>query len=167
MADVTPTSGAAKSSDALRTLIANSATFQTAVGADDAAEAAAAIHIAAYTPDDPDDGWSRPFALIHRSTGGTARAVRTCAATAGGELKVLFEKEISEAYRDDDQADNAQLEMENFVGDVIDECLALAASPGYLFVREMDITDAPYRYASNELKHVMACCISVRYGLTG
>jgi len=152
-------------SEAAANLIANSATFQASVGAEDAATALLSVYIGAYEPDDPEDpdaGWTRPFALVRNpGSGGIKDNIDS------GEFKITFEKEIPAAYRDNDNQQNAQLEFEAWAGQIIAECMELSQSAGYQIVRSFEISEGPYRYSTDPLKNTMGCACTYRWGLGG
>ncbi|MHC4253761.1 MAG: hypothetical protein ACYS9X_31995 [Planctomycetota bacterium] len=113
-----------------RTLLAGSARFRTLVGAADAAAAKAYIHIA------PVAGatWQRPRALITHSGLDhelVARGLGNGFAEEG-ELTIVIEADISEAYRDEGQEENAYLEFTNALGAIITEMRTLAGTQTYL-----------------------------------
>lgn len=163
-ADTTAAGPVGKSTAAMRDLLAASATFQAAVGAEDAAAALASIHIGAYAPS---GDVARPFALVHRPSSGSLRRTGTAATATGGQFKVLLERTISAAWTADAEQAAAQIEFENFVGQLIDDCMDLAATAGYLLVTEMEIIDGPFRYEAESIKDVMGCWLNVRYGING
>ena len=147
--DVTPTSPMALTIDALRTLIASSATFQAAVGAtgmpaEKLAAARQRVHVSEYKPGD-DNSFERPYALIVRTGAEHSEAEGTGYFNDSGTLDVLFEREIPEAYTDADQTDNAELDFSNFIDTVIAECQALSSQAGYLITRSWRTADGPWR----------------------
>lgn len=140
MADVSPTGAMGKAAANLRTLVSNSSTFRTATAAGDAAAALAFIHLAAY---EPESSFTRPFAVICRQVD-ESPVVGSGGWLGNGVLELWLEKGISEAYRADDEADNAELEFLNFVDGVIADCQALSGGAGeYLVTRTWRIDDGP------------------------
>jgi len=187
MTDIAATSSIAKAAEGMKALLAGSATFQTLVsaaawrpdltditdlappfGLSPAASIAASafIHIAAYVPDAA-DSFVRPFAVISDPGAGRSRKTGRGRWNDSGEFVILIEREIPAAYRDDDQQSNAELEFKNAIGAVIEEVRILSEQPGYLMLRNLDITDGPFRYAAaSGIGDVMGCKLQAAWGLS-
>lgn len=122
-----------------QTLIANSANFRTWVGAADVAAARNSIHMVAYEASSP----TRPFAIVAQGTdwmhAGAAGGAGITYLTSG-IVAVTFEADITEAL-----AADAEFEFTNPVGDILDDCLDLAGTSGYLAVHSFEKTKGPSR----------------------
>jgi len=130
----------------LRALLAASSNFQSWVGAANAEEAKASIHLVAVegTP-------SRPFALIAQGDSWEREASADGAKKhfeASGELFLLFEADISEPYQGDPR--DAELEFTNAVGAIVSDMESLAGSDGYLAVRRIGLKEGPARSQGDE-----------------
>ena len=156
---VAPTGQLGKAAVNLKNLLAESSTFQTAVGAGDAAAAKALIFIGEYFPD-PGDGITRPFALISRNDD-RSESIGSSGFGFSGILVLSFEREISAQYQDDDQADNAEIEFLNFIDSCVEDCQGLSNQPGYLLTRDWDVGDL-FRIDG---EHIFGIKINVAWGL--
>jgi len=139
--DPTTTPGAAAMA-ALETLVACSSTFQTAVAATGTDEekitfAKTKIYLTAYES----SAFARPFALICKV--GNDRNVRagTSCFEVSGDLELRLETAISTANQKNLAA--AEAAFLNYYENVITEMKALAATPGYLLVRAIDVLEGP------------------------
>lgn len=133
----------------LQTLVSNSSTFQTWVGAADAATAAARI----YLVGEDKSATTRPFAVVHHldpaefnreaQAGGAVQCF-----VESGAVGLIFEDDVGAAYA----ADHADAEMEftNIVGAVISEMEDLAGSGAYLNVTRFGVITGPARSALDE-----------------
>jgi hypothetical protein len=125
--------------EAVRTLVASSATFQAQVGADSAETAKACIHIGAVRP----EFCGTSLALISHA-GGRDGAVAAGAAYSfarSGDAEVQVEFELPAEYRHEGQdlAEDAYLWFANRLGAIVMEMQALAGAPGYLDARSIEI----------------------------
>lgn len=138
---ITASGGVSLPLEHVRTLLANSATFQSQVGANDANEAKDYIHLQAVEADSA--GTDRAV-VSHLDAEGNAIASGFSYAE-GGAVRVVIEFEIPETYQDygDDELEEAELWFLNLIGAIKYEMEALAGSAGYLDaevigVREID-----------------------------
>jgi hypothetical protein len=165
MSDITATSGISKAAAAMKTLLAASSAFQTAVGAADAAAAAAIIHLGSYTPEE-DAALAVPFALISDVSLGKSRAIGTAAWLESGTFKIQIERAIPTLYRSAAGQTNAELEFKNTLGAILAEVRDKSTQAGYLMLRTLDITDGPYRYEPQSgLGSVMGCWLTAEWGM--
>jgi hypothetical protein len=152
----------------LRTLLANSVTFQALVGAGDATEAATKIDYPAID----DSSYSRPRALIYQHDEWDHPAVSRGAAAyfaEGGTLYLALERDISSSYQADGQEENAYLEFVNQVGTILTELEALANTAGYLQVRRIRPAEGPERLAIEREtggEHFYRVVLQVDWGLS-
>ena len=124
----------------LRTLLAACPSFQTWVGAADAAAAKARIHRVSKA------GPTRPFALVDQWTDASATAFAGGAGesfTHSGSQILRFEGEVSE--QDSDEPADAFYTFWNAVGAIILEMEQLSGTDGYLVVRSIMLEDGPFR----------------------
>jgi hypothetical protein len=163
LTDLMGTSRLSKAMEGAKILLADSTTFQAITGAADAEEAKAFIHLAAYVPDA--GAFVRPFALVSSQGADSCKRIGTGAWNDSGTFKILIEREIPAAYQADDQQTGAELEFKNQIGEIIEEIRDLSNQPGYLILRQIRMTDGPFRYAAEELKNVMGCWIEALWGL--
>lgn len=132
----------------LQTILANCATFQEWVGADNAEAAKARIYLVAV-----DEGsYIRPYALVAQgdewkrelSAGGAGHVFQP-----SGNLFLMFEANVSEAYQSDHR--DAELEFTNKIGTIIKEMEALAGQSGYLTVNYINYKEeGPSRSSEDE-----------------
>jgi len=119
----------------LRTLIANSATFQSEVGAGDASAALSSVN---YYSQGPTAG--RPRALV----GGRGRSLNKSSSSGWdlrGGLQFEFQRESDSADVDDVDAGFAT--YFGILETIIDEMAALSGSNGYLDVRAFILENDP------------------------
>lgn len=128
----------------LQTLIAASATFQSWVGAADAAAAKNSIHLINV----PDTVLTRPFALIGFGEKWKAQKTAEFFHDKRGELFLVFEADVAEI----DQASEADavFAFMNQVGAVISHMLSMAGNNGYLNVIEAEMLAPPVRITSED-----------------
>lgn len=123
--------------DAGRTLLAGSATFQTLVGAADAAAALALINRDVRKPKTGgDDGDELTFPLARVWADDYSRknaAIGTW--PTGGTLRLMIVAEAPDAY--DDDPDWGEAWMSNVLGGIVDDMTSLVATGGYLYAREI------------------------------
>ena len=137
---VTPSGPLSLPLDNLRTLLANCPSFQTWVGAADAAEALAAISLVAV------ETVERPLAIVMQAPGRGWASRQNAGGAANwfsqsGTLLILFEDDVeAEAIEPD-----AELTFTNLVGAIISEMQDLAGSGGHLNVTSIAIKDGPSR----------------------
>jgi hypothetical protein len=116
-----------KSIDALKTLVAASSTFQTWVGAEDAAAAAAYVHL--FTVG---ESAVRPCAVVLR---GENQDVSFRRGRANGTLAVRF---LGEDAPDDWETDSSDcVTFEDTIGAIVAEMEALEGTDGHLIVRDI------------------------------
>ncbi len=170
--DVTPAGETGKAMAALKDMIAESTTFQDAIGAvgDAAAKklwALSRIPLAEYPSDEDfesEGGFERPFALIVTPGGDLDSAISDGSFGHGGELEIWLEQTIGEAYQADGQEHNAEMYFKNFVDGVVTDCQALSAKAGYLITSRWLRPDGPGRIDVKNIK-AYAEKISVSWGL--
>jgi len=164
MPDVEPTGNRVKAKSNLRDVIAESATFQTAVGATGEAEEKIAaaklrIHRTAYAPVD----FERPFALICSVGNDKSENDAVSQFTYCGDIELRFEKDIDEDYTA--QPENAEVEFENFYETVMDEVMALSIQPGYFAINSWDIIEGPTQYEIAEGVFVYGVRLLINWGI--
>ena len=169
MADVTPTGEMGKAMVNLKNLLAESATFQEAIGAtgtpaEKIAAAKLRIHLTAYDRPAGAD-FTRPFALICKTGNDTNEKVATNTSLVGGDMELRFDKNISEAYKDD--PGNAELEFLNFIDFVIADMQNLGNQPGYLAIGAIDIIEGPTQIENETDVYIYSIRLSVVWGLKG
>lgn len=124
----------------LKTLLSNTAAFQTWVDADDAAEAATSI---IYVAED-EDNVSRPFALLMMDTPWTHDAVSSGPDFRDrGSLAIRFEGTITEAYVGT-PADEF-FEFTNSMGAIISGMADLSRNGSYMHVTQFSVLEPVYR----------------------
>lgn len=170
--DVTPSGPSGKAMNALKDMLAESSTFQTAIGAtgDAAAKkmwALSRIKIAEYDYDDDhsdEGGFERPFALITTPGGDSFMADSVDSFNAGGELELWIEQAIPAAYQAAGQEHNAENYFKNFVDGCLTDCMALSPQAGYLIVNRFNRPEGPGRI---DVKNVKAYAerVTVSWGL--
>ena len=136
-----------------RTLLAGSATFQSLVEAEDAAEAAERIYIPVLEPPetvDPETNWLsqvRPFAVIDQGDDRQMVAADTDTYDDGGTVLVHLEADVPEAYQGETTAQHAAAArwFYKLVGDVWSEILDLGNQGGYLAVDHVRLLSGPAR----------------------
>ena len=163
---VTPTGFLSTPVDTLRTMLANSAAFQTWVGAADATAAKARIY-----PFTIDEGsYTRPYAIVTFGDGGfSLNNVGTGAADSfqdRGQLRIFFEANVS-AGNQGNHADSVY-EFTNQIGAVLSDIAALAVS-GYLVISSFRVSvpsrsDAEEKDAGADYFNVV---VEVEYGIEG
>jgi len=127
----TPTGNFALTLYNLETLIAESSTFRTSVGASSTEEARARIHWPGYDFPNP-SAIQRPFAWIRLDTGHEAVSEHT---GGGGfshhmPLEILFEA----SYDVTDTAKEAEIKFWNWVGGILSDMETLANDDTHLMV---------------------------------
>ena len=165
MADPTGERGLVKKN--LEQLVAESATFQTAVGATGTpAEKIAAskgyIHRTAYLADS-ETGFTRPFALISSASDDETIADATSQVTHGGSVELWFEADIAEGDKDDPQ--DAEIAFENFYEAVMAEIMTLSANAGYLLIRQWSVIAGPAQEEIEEGEYVQRIRLKIDWGL--
>jgi len=166
--EITPAGDRGKAMLNLRQLIAESATFQAAVGATTgdaskkADDAKFHIHITAYTPENAD--FTRPFALICKTENDKEQNIATNTFAIGGDLELRIEAAIPAAYRDDPK--NAEWNFLNFVETVLAEIKALSAMPGYFAINNITCIEGPTQYESAAGTFVYGVRLMVGWGLS-
>ena len=122
----------------LRTLIANSATFQTEVGAGDASAALASITY--YSVGVPAT-FTRPRMFIGSAGDLSMNKVSTTGWEVGGSLEMEFQRESDSGDVGDPAAGFATFGA--ILDAIIDEMAALSGSNGYLDVRGFSLASDP------------------------
>jgi len=169
MADVTPTGEMGKAMVNLKNLLAESGTFQTAIGAtgspaEKITAAKLRIHLTAYDRPTETD-FTRPFALICKTGNDTNEKIATNASLVSGDMELRFDKNISEGYKDD--PGNAELEFLNFIDAVIAEMETLSNQPGYLAITAINIIEGPTQIENEAGIYIQSIRLSVDWGLKG
>lgn len=161
---VTPTGHLGKALDNLRTLVANSSTFQTWTGTATTAAAKARIYIESADTGSP----TRPFCVvgfgedfaISKVGGGTGNTYRN-----DGSLLLWFEGAVSSGNAAD--SEDAAYEFLNDVDGILSDCQTLSGSGGYINVTEFGLLLGPERSApaQGETDDYMVMAFSVAYGI--
>lgn len=167
--EVEPSGAMGKAKINLRNLVAESETFQNAIGAagtteEKIAQAKERIHLTAYAS----ETLARPFALIVHTGNDKNEATSTSQSadfTAGGDLELRLERDIPQQYKD--QLANGEMFFENFVEGVKDDCFALTGLPGYFVMNSWDTIDGPAQYEIEEGVFVSGVRILINWGLGG
>ena len=162
----TPTGAVGIAVGKLREMFAESATFQSDIGAvgDAAAKKAFAlqyVHSAEYKP----SSFTYPAIVICRYGNDSQRISGRMATIPNGMLKVIVNRQIPAGLRASSQ--NADIELDNFLSTVITEVLEKSMSAGYLLLRSIDVDDGPYRFEDAVKGEVAGADLRVEYGLTG
>jgi hypothetical protein len=116
--------------EVLRHTLANSATFQSVVGAEDADEAKAKILY--FWADDEDEAQQQPRAIVRGVNEDEAAKVSTTGYEFTGPMVVVFEFPIPEAYLDNHQ--DAGLDFLNKLGAIRGEMIALSRTSPHLYL---------------------------------
>lgn len=162
---VAATTARGKVKEALKTLVSESSTFQTAVGAENAAAALASIHIGCI--DDPST--EAAYALIVNSGNDKNDADSTNAGGSrqflkGGDVELWLYRPIAEDYQD--EHGDALIDFENFYEAVLDEIMELAGTPGYLVINNWSLIDQPARNEpESKEKDMYQARIMISWGL--
>ncbi len=129
----------------LKTLLSNSATFQSWVGAADAAEALASIYMVRVD----EETFTRPLAVIDigekyysniRSGGGANFFQKR------GELLLMFEADVVEGST----SEEAVLNFLDNVGGCLADMEELSGTPEFLSLHEIEFDEAPTRSIDDE-----------------
>jgi len=163
--DVTPTGQIGKAMVNLRNLVAESAAFQDAIGAEGTPEEKIAaaklrLHLTAYEAEE----YVRPFGLIVNTGNNTDEGIASGEFAAGGDLELRFEDDITEEYKDD--AMNAELDFLNFAEAVIADCRQLSSQPGYFAINNIDVIEGPQQYETEADVYVYGIRYNVNWGLS-
>lgn len=150
----------------LQNLVAESTTFQNAIGAEGTPEEKIAaaklrLHLTAYEA----EAYTRPFGLIVNTGAGTDEGVATGEFAGGGDMELRLEASIDEQYKDDPM--NAELDFLNFVEGVIADCKRLSSQPGYLAINNIDVIEGPQQIEGEAGVYVYGIRLSVNWGLSG
>jgi hypothetical protein len=164
--------------DALKQLVAESETFQTALGLSGGeteiriAYAKTRIHKTEYAVAAEETGaFLRPFALILNTQNNDDSAVAVSGSGVrdfikGGDLELRLEREIPETYRETGQEANAEADFENFYEGVINDISALAGRPGYLVINSISVIEGPVKYdPTSSEKYVYVIRLLVGWGM--
>lgn len=144
--EIIPTGARGKAMVNLRDLVAECESFQTVVGAADAEEAKAYLHITAYTPET--GAFERPFGLICKTENDKDEAVAVDDSNIGGDLELRFEQDIPAEYKA--QPKNAELYFLNMVEAVLAEIWLLSRQAGRFAINNIDCIEGPTQYESDE-----------------
>ena len=160
----TPTGAVGIAVGKLREMFAESATFQSDIGAvgDAAAKKAYAltfVHISEYKP----NTFAYPMILISRTGNDRQQIGGRPATLPDGTFEVMVHREMPEALRSSSQ--NADIELDNFLSDVIKDVLEKSKAAGYLLLSDIDVIAGPYRFEKEELADVAGATLQVRYGV--
>lgn len=144
----------------LRTLLANSVTFQAMVGANNAEEAKALIFLITVIDSElPRDGTTgrlnNTFAVVDWDGGYDADNVSGGGSyhyKSSGTLYWRLTGPVPEAYQAPEQYKNAVIWFYNRVGVIHDEMKALAGSSDYLTARNFKVVEGPFQSTHGELK---------------
>ena len=142
---VTPTGPLSKPLNRLRTLLSESATWQTWTGSADATEALEHIYLVEADPDEV----TRPFAVVGFGDSYNARAEAGGAGQVyvdGGELFLMFEDEPDSEH----SAADAELTFLNNVGNSLSEMLEISGTDAYLTIEEITLDWGPARSRREE-----------------
>ena len=177
MADVIPTGPVGICKEALKQLVAESKTFQDAIGAkgtgpEKIALAKLRIHKTEYVAAaEEEEKMLRPFALI-LSTENNSDSAEAISGSGvrdflkGGDIELRLEKEIPEDYRATGQEANAETDFENFYENVLADIKALAGQPGYLIINSISIIEGPAKYdPQGSEKDVYAVRLLISWGM--
>ncbi len=148
MAEVDPTGQRGKAKRALRDLLAESTTFQDAIGAtgtpeEKIAAAKLRLHRTAYTPS---GDFERPFGLLTSTGNDKNESNAVYQFAVGGDIELRLERDIPQQYRPDSKCENAEVDFENFYEGVMADAMALSVNPGCLAINSWDIIEGPFRY---------------------
>ena len=152
-----------KAQEFLRTTIANSATFQTLVGAGDAATALASIYHEALPP--PAGNATepalaelqcyRPVACgwTNEEEGGCIKSLQSISTRSdfreAGQLFAFSEEDVPIGIANDPS--EVDLQFKNTVGQIIDDVCLLAGQAGYLAFNQI-ASSGPFRTHENAVK---------------
>lgn len=128
--------------DYLRNTVAGSSTFQTWTSSISQAAAKAHVHVIA------DETMSRPLAWVEWAPGWKAERIGTSAFWANGELRLVFQADVSGESTLDAQAE----ELVNNVGAIVSEMLDLAGEATYLDIVGISLIEGPYLPEEDEAK---------------
>jgi hypothetical protein len=148
---VTPTSSLALYLANLRTLIAASATFQAWVGADDAAAAAAHVHLIGLPPPNGEEFTAdelsalRPFVIVGFHPRDGVQFSRVADQEYEESARVAFSFEDEVAPENARNYDDAAIDFLNQAGGTLKDMQDLAGTDGYLSVHEFRMEKAPTR----------------------
>ena len=155
----------------LRNLVAASSTFQTWVGAEDAAAAKASIYLVSVPEVSEEDYWTtlasaQPYCILDTGDGyGLHKTAENCF-RVDGDMVLAFCDAVASENADDPEA--AQKAFMLQVGNTIDDMAALAGTPGYLVVADFDIVESPQRSSPeerNELGDIYWTVLQITRGL--
>lgn len=147
-----PSGGPSLALDYLKTTLANSAAFQTLVGAEDATEAKASIYLHSLpVPADANQytlaeltGY-RPYALLWttRYEGAHEASDSAHRFRENGAMSMQIEQDVASAIT----TNNAEVELrwENTIGNIIGELFDLAGQAGYLAITRISANDGLHR----------------------
>lgn len=162
----TPTGAVGIAVGKLREMFAESATLQSDIGAvgDAAAKKAYAlqfVHTAEYKP----ESFAYPVIVISRTGNDSQQTGGRPTTLPDGNLNVIVNRQIPEALRSSSQ--NADIELDNFLSNVIADVLDKSKAAGYLLLRSIAVDDGPYRLADADEDSIAGAEMRVEYGLTG
>lgn len=136
---------------ALQNMVAESVSFQTAIGAaGDAATkklwALSRTRLVEYPNNEAfesEGGFARPFALITAPGGDRGQSIAEGSFGYNGELELWIEQMVPVAYQAAAQEANAEMYFKNFVDAVLCDIKALSSQPGYLMISRFTRPDGP------------------------
>lgn len=158
-----------KQTNALKAMLAASATFLEWTGAEDATEAADFIYVDALIPADVDMADKRPFALIFD---GAREVRRDSDGTTPGFISrdhydIQFEANIAEDLQGDDQHEAAATAFRDAVHGIMEDVIALSGSPGYAMIASHSAQIQVQRSNPDEGHegHFFVCSFRLQLGL--
>ena len=162
----TPTGAVGIAVGKLREMFAESATLQDDVGAvgDAAAKKAFTLQYV-FSSEYKVETFVYPLVVISRVGGDRQRTGGVPATLPDGSLEVVVNRTIPVGLRASSQ--NADIEFDNFLSEVIKDVLEKSRAAGYLILDSIDVSEGPYRYEKEELADVAGATLEVRYGMTG
>ena len=160
--EVTATDAMGLAAANLRSLLAQSSTFQTAIGATGTGEekqiqAKSRIHLTAYEP--VDGQFERPFALITHSGNDRTNAF----GGDSGDLELVLVQAIPDKYADEPA--NAEAYFTNFAGGCRDDCIALSGIGGNFGINHWEVLEGPSQYEAATGVWEYAIKIMINWGL--
>jgi hypothetical protein len=163
---VAPTGQRGKAKKNLKDLLAESTTFQTAIGATgtDPEKIAAAklrIHITAYEP--ADYNFVKPYGLICSTGNDKNDSVGVKDYEPNGDLELRLIKDIPAEYKSDPAS--AETDFENFFEGVMADAEALSGQPGYFVINNWHIIEGPGQYEIEEGVFESGIRILINWGL--
>ena len=165
---VAPTGPRGKAKLNLRDLLAESATFQTAIGATGTTEEKIAaaklrLHRTAYEP--TAGAYTRPFGLIVSVGNDTAENDSVDQFAIGGDIEVRFERAIAAGHVADPEA--AETDFENFYEGVMDDAMTLSIQSGKFAINSWQVIEGPEQIEIESGAFICTVRLLINWGLTG